>query len=458
MQTDPLYAHEDRPNGAWYGAVELDDGTQIFLGALGTDSHVLLDGQSLSGWYETGTGDWFIGWGNEDEYYSHYAWLLGTRFGTGRIQDPLRVWCSWYSLYTEISEQKLLKVLTDLSDLPFDVFQIDDGWQINIGEWEPNEKFPSGMASFASRIKDTGRKAGLWLAPLLVTSSARMFHEHPEWLLHDEKGKFISAGFNWGSQLYALDTTHPGALEWLQTLMHKLRKWGYDYIKLDFLYAGALPGKRHADIPREAAYRQGLEVIRQSLGDAYFLTCGAPILPSLGLCDAIRIGPDVAEVWSSKYRDLALRNFTTPGLRNALRTTLHRLWLSSLVHVDPDVVYFRTHQNQLTRNEMKLQQQMGEICRFKACSDIPSWMTSDEIADLSTYLKEQQEVRSTGTYSFTVNGLPVDYLPYVDLPASGFLRNAEGILLDLLIHNWSLRISEKVYKFLFKKTLESHPV
>jgi alpha-galactosidase len=431
MQTDPLYAREKRPNGSWYGAVELEDGTNIFLGALGTDSHVLLDGQSLSGWYEAGTGEWFISWGNEDDFYSHYARLLGTRFGTGRVKDPFRVWCSWYSLYTEISEQKLLKILADLGELPFDVFQIDDGWQLNIGDWEPNEKFPSGMASFASHIKDTGRKAGLWLAPLLVTPSAGLFHEHPEWLLHNEKGNLVSAGFNWGSQLYALDTTHPGALKWLQILMRKIRQWGYDYFKLDFLSAGALPGKHHTDMPREAAYRQGLEVIRQSLGDAYFLACGAPILPSLGLCDAIRIGPDVAEIGFSDFRDNALRNFTTPGLRNALRTSLHRLWLSPLVHVDPDVVYFRSSQNNLTRDEMKFQQAMGEICRFKACSDVPSWMTSAEMDELRSFLDKQPEVRKTGMGSFTIDGLPVEFLPYGDLPPSpGFLQNAEGVFLD----------------------------
>ncbi len=259
--------------------------------------------------------------------------------------DPYRVWCSWYSLYDEIDANRLEKILADLGDLPFDVFQIDDGWQKSVGNWEPNAKFPEGMGRMAERIHATGRKAGLWLAPLLVSPASDVFHEHPDWLLRDEQGHLVSAGYNWGDQVYALDTTHPGALEWLRILMEKVRTWGYTYLKLDFLYAGALPGKRHEDIPRETAYRNGLKVMRAALGDSYLLACGSPILPSLGLCDGMRIGQDVGEYWDSSLFDAILVNYGAPGVRNALRNTVNRLWLKPLVHTDPDVVFFRSRQN-----------------------------------------------------------------------------------------------------------------
>ncbi|MEW6094483.1 MAG: hypothetical protein AB1531_11025, partial [Chloroflexota bacterium] len=54
MHGDPAYAGETRPHGSWYGAVELPDGKILFLGALGLESHVMLDGQSLVGLYESG--------------------------------------------------------------------------------------------------------------------------------------------------------------------------------------------------------------------------------------------------------------------------------------------------------------------------------------------------------------------------------------------------------------------
>jgi alpha-galactosidase len=423
MQTDPRYVQDRRPNGSWYGAVELPAGKIVFLGALGLESHVCLEQQRLHGWYEQAPAqgasqDWFLAAGEEEAIFSRYAELLGERLGKVQAEHAPRVWCSWYSLYTEISEPRLLKILNDLDSLPFDVFQIDDGWQRRIGDWEANEKFPSGMAWIANRIQETGRKAGLWLAPLLVVPSSAIYRDHRDWLLHDENGRLVSAGYNWREPLFALDTTHPAALEWLAGLMKKVRTWGYEYVKLDFLYAGALPGKRYADVPRETAYRQGLAIIRQALGNAYFLTCGAPILPSLGLCDAMRVGPDVADHWASPRDDDLLRNFAAPGIRNALRTTLHRLWLAPLVRPDPDVVYFHAQPGGATAEQRGLLQAMAEICGFKATSDLPCWLTEAERAALAAFLENKLPVRKTGRTRYAIGDQEVDFASCVALPPS----------------------------------------
>jgi len=430
MQGDPIYALDEKPNGSWLGAVETPEGKVILLGALGLESHVELDGQSLHGRYESVEQiynlphEWFVGSGAEQTIFARYAALLSERLGERRASTaasdlrpaPPRVWCSWYSLYTAITEERLLRILNDLGDLPFDVFQVDDGWQKGIGDWEANEKFPSGMDSLAARIHAAGQTAGLWLAPLLVVPSSALFRDHPDWLLHNEKGKPVSAGFNWSEPLYALDTTHPAALDWLAALMNKVRAWGYDYAKLDFLYAGALPGKRHIDMPRETAYRHGLKVIREALGEAYLLTCGAPILPSLGLCDGMRLGPDVAAYWDNNRDSRLLNNLAAPGGRNALRTVLHRLWLQPLVHADPDVVYFRTRQNELSSEQMQLLQDLAAITGFKATSDLPAWLTPAERASLEDFLKADASVEQTSRYTFEIGGRRVDFSSNMPLP------------------------------------------
>lgn len=460
QQVDPRYAREKRPHGSWYGAVEMPDGQIIFLGALGLDSHVLLDGNALHGWYEAGTGEWFVAGGEENAVLRRYATLLEERFGKGRAGQAPRVWCSWYSLYTEIDEDLLLKILDDLHDLPFEVFQIDDGWQRRVGDWEANSKFPHGMAYMATRIKESGRKAGLWLAPLLVVPSSSLYRQHRDWLLRDEKGRLVSAGFNWGEPLYALDTTHPEVRSWLASLMRSVRDWGYDYLKLDFLYAGALPGRRHMPMPREAAYRQGLQVIREALGDAYLLTCGAPILPSLGLCDGMRIGPDVAEYWASYRDDVLLRNFAIPGGRNALRTTLHRLWLKPLVHTDPDVVYFRSRLNGLSEEQKALLQDLAKICGFKATSDVPAWLNQEERQALHDFLLHQPTIEQIGRYLWLVDGQPVDFSPHITLlpPPSPIVR-WQGALLGVMA---GVRPFYRLFEWLgrqdLKKRLRQNPV
>jgi alpha-galactosidase len=416
MQVDPLYAGESRPNGSWVGAVEAADGQVLLLGALGLEAHVRLNGNRLKGWSEADSVEWLVALGSESETFGSYASRLETAFGKGRVKNALRVWCSWYSLYTAISEKVLLGILDELGDLPFDVFQVDDGWQIGIGDWEPNEKFPSGMAALAGHIRESGRRPGLWLAPLLVAPSSSLFRQHPDWLLRDGQGQLVSAGFNWGEPMYALDTTHPAALDWLVELMKKVRTWGYDYAKLDFLYAGALPGVRHNGMPRETAYRHGLQAIREALGEAYFLTCGAPVLPSIGLCDGMRVGPDVAGEWDNPRDSRMLTNYTTPGARNAIRTTLNRLWLAPLLHTDPDVAYFRSKRISLTAEQKRLLQDLALVCGFKATSDLPAWLTAAEKSDLLAFLQAEPLIERGGRNTFHSDGREVDFSPAMPLP------------------------------------------
>jgi alpha-galactosidase len=449
LQIDPLYAQHPSPNGSWLGAVDFEDGKVLFLGALGLESHVQLRDGRLQGWYETGSGDWFAAYGAEAEVFSAYAQLLGERLGRGRVEQPYRVWCSWYSLYTAIDEDLLHQVFDGLGDLPFDVLQVDDGWQRAIGDWEPNAKFPSGMEHLAGKIKATGRKAGLWLAPLLAVPSSRLYQQHPDWLLRDEQGKLVSAGFNWGEPLYALDTTHPAALDWLAALMKQVRAWGYDYLKLDFLYAGALPGKRHTGLPRETAYRQGLGVLREALGtDAYFLTCGAPILPSLGLCDGLRLGPDVAAEWEN-YRDaVLLSNPAIPGTKNAIRTTVNRLWLAPLVHTDPDVAYFHRQEPGLTPAQSGWLQDLARVCSFKATSDLPHWLTEAERDSLREFLTRQPPVERTGRYTFRLGEREVDFSAAMSLPEppAGFTALAGEITGWLGGQGWTLSLLDQLGK------------
>jgi alpha-galactosidase len=417
LQVDAEHVFNRAPHGSWLGAVEFEDGNILLLGALATDAHVFfVDGQ-LVGKIDGDKGEWFVAFGHENLVFEEYAEQLGNRFGKIKKDGVPRVWCSWYSLYTTIDEKILSRVFDELSGLSFDVLQVDDGWQMNIGDWEPNSKFPSGMSALAEKIRSTGRKAGLWLAPLIATRSSRLFRKHSDWFLRDQRGRLVSAGFNWSEQLYALDTTHPGVNEWLTALMKQVRAWGFDYLKLDFLYAGALRGKRYKDMPREAAYRQSLQVMRNAMGaEAFFLTCGTPIFPALGICDAIRIGPDVSHAWE-RHRDAhLLYNPSIPGTRNAIRTVVHRLWLRSLIHIDPDVAYFASRENSLTMEQKTLLQDLAYICNFKATSELPQWLTTEEREQLQLFLNTDPVIRQTGRYIFHLDDEPTNFTTAVSLP------------------------------------------
>lgn len=445
MQVDPVYAKEKRPHSSWVGAAKFEDDEVLLLGSLGLEAHVVLGGNQLEGQYESGDGEWFVAHGDEATVFSQYAIELGKRLGRKSNKTAPRVWCSWYSLYTAIDEPLLYRIFDDLGDLPFDVLQVDDGWQASVGDWEANQKFPAGMQALADKIKSKDRKAGLWLAPLIAVKSSKLFQGHPDWFLRDERGRFVSAGFNWGEQLYSLDTTHPAVLKWLSELMKRVRSWGFDYLKLDFLYSGALPGKRQQGHLRETAYRQGLNVLREAMGnDAYFLACGAPIVPSIGLCDALRVGPDVSGTWEDHRDAVLLYNPTIPSAKNAIRTTLNRLWLSPLVQADPDVVYFRSKECLLNPAQKTLLQDLALICNFKATSDLPEWLSLDERKGLRAFLEITSSIDRKSSYIFRINGRQVDFSSAIPLPdpprgCEAFASQGLGWLAN---HGWALKIND----------------
>jgi alpha-galactosidase len=202
------------------------------------------------------------------------------------------VWCSWYRYFLDVTEDDVLENVAAMAehDLPVDVVQIDDGWASGVGDWTtPSGRFVS-LPRLVDRIRAGGRRAGIWLAPFVAGSGSDLARDHPDWLVGD-------AGTNWEQDLRGVDLTHPGAREYLWGAVRALRDAGFEYFKLDFLYGGSAPGPRHEDVTPVAAYRSGLELIRDAAGpDAYLLGCGAPILPSVGLVDAMRVSPDTFHV------------------------------------------------------------------------------------------------------------------------------------------------------------------
>jgi len=421
---DPVYAHSPRHTCAWVGAVEQADGPIILLGALGLGGRVELDGANLRGFFEAGSGEWFMAQGTEEQVFTAYSARLREKFcnpakeagwETRHASIP-SVWCSWYSLYGWVNERTFLKALDGLQDLPFEVVQLDDGWELAVGDWEANKKFPAGMAAMAGKIRDSGRTPGLWLAPFMVTLNSALARQHPDWLLRDQQGQPVRAGLSWNGVTYTLDSSHPEVLEWLDGLIRKVRGWGYAYLKLDFLYAGALPGVRKNDLPREAAYRQAMERIRAAAGDAYILGCGAPILPSLGVCDGLRVGPDVAPYWINTPMSVWLNNPNHPGTHNAIRTSLGRLWLQPVIHTDPDVVFFRSRPNALTPEQKACLRDLSLLSGFKATSDLPNWLRPSERQDVLAFLAAQPRIEHTGRYRYCIDGQEVDFAALIPVP------------------------------------------
>lgn len=256
-----------------------------------------------------------------------------TRVGAPAPRPAPTAWCSWYHYFTEVTEADMTENLAAIvaHDLPVDVVQLDDGWEAQIGDWLTLSDRFSSLADVARRIRDTGRRAGIWTAPFLTTARSALTREHPDWIAGD-------AGYNWNTECYGLDLTHPGVRGYLREVFTQLRGLGFDYFKIDFLYAGALPADRHGSASALAAYRAGLSLIREAIGEeSYLLGCGAPILPSVGLVDAMRVSPDVAPHYAPHDGDPS-----QPGQWGAAMCTTARAWQHGRFWVnDPDCLIVR---------------------------------------------------------------------------------------------------------------------
>ncbi len=251
----------------------------------------------------------------------------------GTLRPVPAVWCSWYQYYERVTVLDIASNLELMGSLglPVEVVQIDDGYQAYPGDWlSPRPGF-GDLPGLVGRIRDAGRRAGIWIAPWLVGRSSTLFGEHPGWVVRDPgSGEPLYAGSVVRDACFALDVTNPAAAAYLADVLRTMRGWGIDYFKIDFCYAGAYQG-----IPE---YREGLRLIRSAVGpDALLAGCGAPTVASVGLVDAMRVGPDIA-AWYEPASGL----LSEPSQRNATRNVLGRAWQHGRLWInDPDCMMLR---------------------------------------------------------------------------------------------------------------------
>jgi alpha-galactosidase len=409
---DTKWDDASRHHSSAVAALQGPDGAVLLLGALGLDTpRLAADRDTLSAWYEMNGDGWFLAYGSEDEVFAAYASQLSQRLGS-RKQRAGNIWCSWYAYYEQISETQLAGDIASLRGLPFEILQVDDGWEKMVGDWQPNRQFPSGMHALADRITEAGLLPGLWIAPFVVLPDSELATQYPRLLLRNESGQPAIAGFNWGSAYYALDLSRDDARAHVAETIHRVvHEWGFRYLKLDFINAAMAPGVRPDGIGRERVYREALALIREVAGDdVYLLGSGAVLLPSLGLLDGLRSGPDVAPFWGN----YGTHDPSDAMARNAVVNTIHRLWQSRLAQVDPDVVYFRTRHNLLNDEEMSWLRDLADVCSFRAVSDPPRWLSPDELEAMIGYLTRSPHIERQSRYQFTIDGRRVDFAPAVN--------------------------------------------
>ncbi|HOF42088.1 MAG TPA: alpha-galactosidase, partial [Candidatus Hydrogenedentes bacterium] len=307
-------------------------------------------------------------------------------------------YCSWYYYHQSITCDQFFENVQALvearCDFPAQIAQVDDGYQAHHGDWlTSNSRWPVSLAEVAARIRRHGMRAGIWLMPLLASTSSELFGRHPEWFVKDGEGQpWLVRGWSPPPEHHwaCLDATRNEVLEHLRHVFITLHEWGFDYFKMDGLGFMMPSGRR--DDPQAtgvSAYRLALETIRRAVPSATLLGCCPPYLASLGLIDHARVSADTAACWIkhrhvdgiSYEEDNAPPDPESPCLSNALHQALARWWMMDRwFRADPDVVLVRENSSRLTEGEARLSALAGILTGVIITSDHFGHMNQERLS------------------------------------------------------------------------------
>jgi alpha-galactosidase len=223
---------------------------------------------------------------------------------------PLMGWWSWTAYYFGLTEGAALTnaqwEAEHLKALGYDIFHMDEGYQYARGEYiTPNAThFPHGVGSLEYDVRGLGLVPAIWTAPFEVSERSWVYEKHPDWLVKNAKGQPIHAGTvtHGKDQLFMLDTTNPGAQEYLRkTYSVLVKEWGIRYIKMDFMDDSAIEGFFYKpDTTAMEAQRIGLGIIRDTVGDDVYLDKdGSVMLNPVGYVDYGRTSLDTGHTYSA---------------------------------------------------------------------------------------------------------------------------------------------------------------
>jgi len=149
-------------------------------------------------------------------------------------------WCGWGYL-DGFTRDQILGTLPKLKEFAIKSATLDSGWFNNTGDWEPDpKKFPGdSLRRLVDEFHKNGIQITIWWQPLLVDDGrvpehsgriAKVFEEHPEWLILDAGGKR-------GRQAM-LCPALPQVQDYYRHVTGKLmRDFDFDGSKLDGIYS-----------------------------------------------------------------------------------------------------------------------------------------------------------------------------------------------------------------------------
>ena len=124
---------------------------------------------------------------------------------------------SWEGIYLDITEERIIQMMDDISKFGGELFVMDDGWfgdkyprkvdNSSLGDWVVDkQKLPNGIKALTDAARQRGIKFGIWIEPEMTNTVSELYEQHPDWVLQ-VKGRELKQGRG-GTQV-VLDMTNP---------------------------------------------------------------------------------------------------------------------------------------------------------------------------------------------------------------------------------------------------------
>lgn len=172
------------------------------------------------------------------------------------------------------------------------------------------------IKQFVEECRRNGQTPGIYTCPFsdwsrnpgaYVEGTEGKYRYCDLWL-YDNSGRPIGI-----DGCYGLDPTHPGTLARMKRQIERFKAWGFKYVKLDFMNAGAFEARSWYDPTVRTgmqAYNKGMAALSELCGDDLFMALSiAPVFPAQ-YANSRRISCDAwGDVNNSNYVLNALSNF-----------------------------------------------------------------------------------------------------------------------------------------------------
>lgn len=203
------------------------------------------------------------------------GWNTGTPFG----------WNSWGAMAEKVNYEGAVDVADFIkTDLQPNSFENDQTTYIGLDSFWDNFN-EEQLIAFAEHCKKNGQKAGIYWCPFsdwfgnaegFVEGTNEQWRYKDIYLYANGKPRRIES--------LAVDPTHPATKLRMKYFIDRFKKWGYTYIKLDFINNGTLEADSFYNpnvTTGTQAYNEGMQYLCDLCGDDMFLALSiAPVFPA----------------------------------------------------------------------------------------------------------------------------------------------------------------------------------